>query len=90
MDAVMDRHDINGSHLLVLTNFGDHALHHLFPTIDHGLLEYLYPVFKKTCDQFGLDIRIKSQLELIRGQFKQLARIEPTSEPPKPLKPQIK
>lgn len=78
VDAVMDRKDITGSHFLVLTNFGDHALHHLFPTIDHGQLEYLYPVFKKTCKQFGIEWQFKSQIELIKGQFQQLAKVEPS------------
>lgn len=47
LDAVMERKEISGSLFLVLTNFGDHALHHMFPTLDHSTLEHLYPVFKK-------------------------------------------
>lgn len=47
LDAVMERKEITGSPFLVLTNFGDHALHHLFPTLDHSTLEMLYPTFKK-------------------------------------------
>ncbi|KAL1494198.1 hypothetical protein ABEB36_009832 [Hypothenemus hampei] len=73
--AVMDRKDITGSHFLVLTNFGDHALHHLFPTIDHGLLEHLYPVFLETCKEFDLEWRLESQIELVKGQYMQLARM---------------
>ncbi|XP_050298514.1 cytochrome b5-related protein-like [Anthonomus grandis grandis] len=74
VDAVMDRKDITGSHFLVLTNFGDHALHHLFPTIDHGVLEYLYPVFLKTCEEFGINWRLVTQLDLVKGQYRQLAK----------------
>lgn len=81
IDAVMDRKDITGSLFLVLTNFGDHALHHLFPTIDHGKLDYLYPVFLKTCEEFGIKWRLSSQLELTKGQYLQLARIEPNTVP---------
>lgn len=81
LDAVMDRKDITGSPFLVLTNFGDHALHHLFPTIDHGKLDYLYPVFLKTCEEFGVEWRVSSQLELTKGQYLQLARVEPNVVP---------
>ncbi|CAG9773970.1 unnamed protein product [Ceutorhynchus assimilis] len=83
LDAVMDRKDITGSHFLVLTNFGDHALHHLFPTIDHGYLEHLYPVFLETCAEFQADWRLVSQLDLIKGQFKQLAKVLPNRNVPK-------
>lgn len=85
LDAVMDRKDITGSHFLVLTNFGDHALHHLFPTLDHGILTYLYPVFLKTCKEFGVEWRLQSQLDLIKGQYRQLAKTEPNQTPPKKL-----
>lgn len=74
MDAVSDRKDINSSPLLVITHFGDHALHHLFPTIDHGKLKYLYPTFIKTCEEFGVEWRCTSQIETTRGQYLQLAR----------------
>ncbi|KAB0794189.1 hypothetical protein PPYR_13809 [Photinus pyralis] len=82
VDAVMDRNEITGSHFLVLTHFGDHALHHLFPTLDHGMLQFLYPVFKETCEQFGVKFRMTSQLDLICGQFRQLARVKRNAIPP--------
>lgn len=82
MDTVMDRKDITGSHFLVLTNFGDHALHHLFPTIDHGYLNDLYPVFLETCEEFGINWRLVTQFELVKGQYQQLARIEPNKQCP--------
>lgn len=85
MDAVMDRKDITGSPFLVLTNFGDHALHHLFPTIDHGKLKYLYPTFLGTCKQFGTEWRLSSQIELVKGQYRQLARTTPNYEPKKTI-----
>lgn len=79
LDAVLDRKDISGSHFLVLTQFGDHALHHLFPTIDHGQLEYLYPVFLKTCEKFGLQWRCSTTADCTKGQFMQLMRTEPNA-----------
>ena len=54
--------------LLVLTTFGHHLLHHLFPSIDHSRhswhqtddirllfhrLEALYPALWETCQEFG-------------------------------------
>ncbi|XP_044729643.1 cytochrome b5-related protein-like, partial [Chrysoperla carnea] len=81
LDAVMDRTDINGNQFLVLTNFGEHALHHLFPTVDHALLPKLLPVVKETMKEFNVELRMKSQLELIIGQFKQLIRIKPNDKP---------
>ncbi|KAF2892875.1 hypothetical protein ILUMI_13292 [Ignelater luminosus] len=83
LDAISERHDIKGSPFLVLTNFGDHALHHMFPTLDHGTLEHLYPIFNKTMKQFNLDLRMRSQLQMVKGQFMQLAKDKPNPIPPK-------
>ncbi|KAJ8929854.1 hypothetical protein NQ314_017458 [Rhamnusium bicolor] len=82
LDAIMDRKEISGSHFLVLTNFGDHALHHLFPTLDHGALEHLYPVFKDVLNKFDVDLRVVSQWDTITGGFQQLTRSEPNPNPP--------
>jgi len=45
IDAVRDYIEINSSEFLGLVTFGDHCLHHIFPTIDHWNLHHLYPVF---------------------------------------------
>ncbi|KRT86117.1 hypothetical protein AMK59_2648 [Oryctes borbonicus] len=82
LDAVADRNEINGSHFLILTSYGDHALHHMFPTLDHGLLKHLYPVFHKTLKQFNVNIRFISQIEMVKGQFLQMARSKPNPNPP--------
>lgn len=78
----MDRKEISGSHFLVLTNFGDHALHHLFPTLDHGTLEHLYPTFEKVLEQFNANLRMVSQLDTLVGGFQQLCRVKPNPNPP--------
>lgn len=78
----MDRKEITGSHFLVLTNFGDHCLHHLFPTLDHGVLELLYPKFTEVMDQFDINLRMASQWDTIKGGFQQLVRTQPNSNPP--------
>lgn len=77
LDTVIDRKDIHGKHFLSLVHFGDHALHHLFPTLDHGILPELYPILFKTMDDFEAEFYSYPWLKLIRGQFQQLARIEP-------------
>lgn len=61
---------------MVLTSFGDHCLHHLFPTLDHGILPQLYPVFFETCREFETVYRELPWLQQIIGQHKQLARVE--------------
>ncbi|XP_063698557.1 cytochrome b5-related protein-like [Culicoides brevitarsis] len=75
LDAVMDRTEIQGI-WLTLTHFGDHALHHLFPTIDHIHLPELQPLLLETCKEFEAVCRECRWWELIKGQFQQLGRTE--------------
>ncbi|XP_056633123.1 cytochrome b5-related protein-like [Diorhabda sublineata] len=82
LDALMDRKEVTGSHFLVLTNFGDHALHHFFPTLDHGQLEHLYPTFKNVLKRFNVNLRMVSQIDTIKGSFQQLVRDKANSCPP--------
>ncbi|KAL4707905.1 hypothetical protein ACJJTC_013696 [Scirpophaga incertulas] len=70
LEAVMDREDINGNLFKVMTFFGDHSLHHLFPTLDHAVLPYLYPTFLKHCEQFKANFRTTTQFDLFIGQIK--------------------
>lgn len=76
LDAVMDRSDLKGSLFLELTHFGNHALHHLFPTVDHALLEEFNDVFYETCREFETHLVEKPWFHHIRGQLLQLARTE--------------
>lgn len=39
---------------LATTSFGNHALHHLFPTVDHSKLPLLLPTYIETCKEFGI------------------------------------
>lgn len=78
LDTMIDRTDLQGKHFLVLTNFGDHILHHLFPTLDHGLLPQLQSILQETVTEFGLDARAHPWADLIHGQHLQLARIVPS------------
>lgn len=82
LDAVMDRNEIKGSHFLVLTSFGDHCLHHFFPTLDHGMLNLLYPTFDQLLKRFDVNLRMVSQWEIFKGGFQQLKRVTPNNSPP--------
>ncbi|XP_028025956.1 cytochrome b5-related protein-like [Bombyx mandarina] len=77
LEAVMDRTDINGNLFKVMTFFGDHALHHLFPTLDHAVLPYLYPVFLDLCQKYRANFRMTSSLDLFIGQIKMTLKTEP-------------
>jgi hypothetical protein len=79
MDAVIDRIDVKGNQLLTLTQFGEHTLHHMFPTMDHGMLPKLNDIFLETCQEFDAELREYPFYKLIQGQFQQLARTEPRS-----------
>ncbi|XP_075972012.1 cytochrome b5-related protein-like [Anticarsia gemmatalis] len=77
LEAVMDRTDINGSLFKVLTFFGDHAMHHLFPTLDHAYLSYLYPIFLKNCKKFRGNFRMTSSVDMFMGQLKAAMKTDP-------------
>lgn len=81
LDATIDRNDIKGSQFMVLTHFGEHVLHHLFPTIDHGVLPQLYPILWNTLHEFNEHLYQYPMLEHILGQNKQLLRTKAHSKP---------
>ncbi|XP_055301663.1 cytochrome b5-related protein-like [Sitodiplosis mosellana] len=78
IDTIMDRQELRGNTFLALANFGDHALHHLFPTLDHGILPQLYDILFETLLEFEAECQCYPWFfETIKGQFKQLSRVEP-------------
>ena len=76
------RSEITGSLFLVSVTFGDHTLHHLFPTIDHSKLPFLYEAFFETCKEFDIPFKFISQKDLIWGKYAQLVNIKPNSREP--------
>ncbi|XP_015115058.1 cytochrome b5-related protein [Diachasma alloeum] len=76
MDTVRDRDVIDNNYFLTLTQYGHHSLHHLMPTVDHGYLHLCLPALAETCREFGVNMVSFSPFELIKGQFKQLRRVE--------------
>jgi len=81
LESVMDRYEVATNHFLVASTFGNHALHHMFPTLDHGHLVALYPVLIETCKQFDISFRFASIFEMLKGNLRQLARTEPNKKP---------
>lgn len=79
MNALIDRNDIKRSHFLCLTQFGNHTLHHMFPTLDHGYLPQLNELFLDTCREFEIELRGFAWWPLIVGQFQQLKRTKTIS-----------
>lgn len=82
IDTVIDNADFSKHHFLALTNFGHHALHHLFPTLDHGILKQLYPILYETLHEFHVELAVYPWFRLIQGQFRQLARNQPHQQDP--------
>jgi hypothetical protein len=46
---------IDKSLLLTSVSFGNHAMHHLLPTVDHSKLPLVFPAYVETCKEFGID-----------------------------------
>ncbi|KAH8409429.1 hypothetical protein KR222_004275 [Zaprionus bogoriensis] len=82
LDSLIDRSDIKWSDLLVLTHFGEHGLHHLFPTLDHGVLKHLYPELQKTLEEFKEELRETNHWDHIKNQTRQLLRTTANPFPP--------
>ncbi|XP_045494026.1 cytochrome b5-related protein-like [Colias croceus] len=74
VEALLDRKDINSNTFAVITLFGDHALHHMFPTLDHGDLKYLHPIFLELCEKYQANYRVSTQFQLVVGQIKETFR----------------
>ncbi|CAB3236904.1 unnamed protein product [Arctia plantaginis] len=77
LDVVVERSDYAGDHFKAITRFGNHALHHLFPTLDHGELNYLYPVLLEHCEKFESQLKTNTFYEAIINMSKQLVRKRP-------------
>lgn len=74
--ATIERTPANANLFVSLTNFGDHMLHHMFPSLDHSVLRHLRKTLAETCSDFKEDFRKCSIWEAMVGQFQQLGRTE--------------
>jgi fatty acid desaturase len=78
LDATRDRAgDPHKNFLVIMITFGEHCLHHLFPTVCHSKLRHLKGVFEETLQEFSEQFPAMTQWELYRGCLKQIARTEP-------------
>ncbi|XP_047528788.1 cytochrome b5-related protein-like [Vanessa atalanta] len=87
VEALLDRKDINGNTFAVMTLFGDHALHHMFPTLDHSILKYLHPIFIEFSEKYQTNYRASTQFQLVIGQIKETMRTEFKTVDKRPLYP---
>jgi hypothetical protein len=85
---------VTGSLFLTSISFGDHTLHHLFPTVDASKLPHLYPTFLETCKEFNVNFSFLPTKQLVCGMYTQLCSNKPNPEPPRfprgqPLLPEV-
>ncbi|RXG67352.1 cytochrome b5-related protein [Armadillidium vulgare] len=62
---------------LASISFGNHTLHHLFPTVDHSKLPYLQEALLETCKEFDIKFEVYTPWETFKGLYLQLATIKP-------------
>lgn len=62
---------------LCLTHFGDHLLHHFFPSVDHAILPFLEPALTEHMRQYRLPHTRMSAWEAVKGKYLQMARNQP-------------
>lgn len=82
LDTVIENSDVRQNHLASLTHFGNHLMHHLVPTIDHGVAAQLYPTLFETMAEFETEFEEYPWSVLIYGQLEQLAKDTPSTEDP--------
>ncbi|CAG9798365.1 unnamed protein product [Chironomus riparius] len=74
--ATFDRFEFQKNSFAVLTTFGQHIGHHMFPTLDHALLPQLNDIIYDTCKEFEADLVMYPWYKLFIGQFIQLTRTD--------------
>jgi hypothetical protein len=78
LDATRDRAgEYRKNTWVILVTFGEHCLHHLFPTVCHSKLHHIKPALEQTLRDFSEEFPPMFQWELYLGCFQQLARTEP-------------
>lgn len=80
METSTERNEPVDNFFITMVTFGDHTLHHLFPSLDHDVIPLLQDTFIHTCEEFGLDMTQKPFASIVHGQFKQLARTTPSAK----------
>lgn len=79
MKAIVDREEVDDNVFTTLAYFGQHTLHHLFPTIDHAILPHFQKIFEETCKEFSFTPLKKTTIvTAMVDQFKQLGKTVPS------------
>lgn len=76
LSATVDRIEAKSNLFTTLALFGDHVLHHMFPSLDHSLLPQLRSTFIETCVDFKEELSEITLLDALIAQFQQLSRTE--------------
>jgi fatty acid desaturase len=75
LDATKDKtHDICDNLFVILSTFGNHPMHHLFPAICHSKLHHIKPIMEATVKEFDEENKRFSQWQLVVGLQEQYAR----------------
>ena len=65
---------------LTSVSFGNHALHHLLPSVDHSKLPLLRDTYELTCKEFGVNFAEewfqKRESGLLQGWFDMLLQVK--------------
>jgi fatty acid desaturase len=72
INIIYEREFAKSNVFVSLTTFGDHLMHHVFPTLDHAVLPQMSEVFLETCRDFNIEVKSCTMLEGFVGQLKQL------------------
>jgi fatty acid desaturase len=86
LSSIIDCSNRKSNQFWTLVSFGQHILHHFFPTLDHGLLPQLHDTFVEVCQEFDQELRELNCWQLIVGQFQQLQRTKPRTREQMKLK----
>lgn len=72
--SVVEKSEGKNYPFMTLMTYGNHTLHHFFPTVDNAVLPQLDDLLIETCLEFKIELEELPFLKLLVGHFKQLAR----------------
>ena len=77
--TTIDRTEVRTNLFTTLAYFGDHILHHMFPSLDHAVLPQLRDILIQTCIEFEGELREFSLFDAFIAHYQQLGRTETIS-----------
>lgn len=64
--ATFDKAELAKYHFFNLATFGNHVMHHMFPTLDHAVLPQLRKILLDTCNEFETELKVYPWLSTLR------------------------